>query len=181
MPTCPDWTVLDLVAHQGMVHRWATAAVRLDPEGMGNAASRGRRAAPALIPIGWLGPGADLIQALGRAPDDLDTLVFLEGPARQGLLGTPSMPRDHRARPRRAGRRPGRPLTAADAWFDDDLALDGIDELLIGFWRRGKFAIRSTIRMPCSSARHLSRRVGGHHLRRAGPVPTHRPAGAGGR
>lgn len=39
----------------------------------------------------------------------------------------------------------GRPLTAADAWFDDDLALDGIDELLIGFWQRGKFAIRSAI------------------------------------
>ncbi len=28
VPTCPDWTVLDLVAHQGMVHRWAGALVR---------------------------------------------------------------------------------------------------------------------------------------------------------
>ena len=28
VPTCPDWTVLDLVAHQGMVHRWAAALVR---------------------------------------------------------------------------------------------------------------------------------------------------------
>ena len=28
VPTCPDWTVRDLVAHQGMVHRWAAALVR---------------------------------------------------------------------------------------------------------------------------------------------------------
>ena len=28
VPTCPDWVVLDLLAHQGMVHRWATALVR---------------------------------------------------------------------------------------------------------------------------------------------------------
>jgi hypothetical protein len=28
VPTCPDWSVLDLVAHQGMVHRWAAALVR---------------------------------------------------------------------------------------------------------------------------------------------------------
>ena len=28
VPTCPGWTVRDLVAHQGMVHRWAAALVR---------------------------------------------------------------------------------------------------------------------------------------------------------
>ena len=27
VPTCPGWTVRDLLAHQGMVHRWATAVV----------------------------------------------------------------------------------------------------------------------------------------------------------
>ena len=74
VPTCPHWTVLDLVAHQGMVHRWATAAVRLDPEGMGNAASRETEGRTSADPIGWLEAGAaDLIQALGQAPDDLDT------------------------------------------------------------------------------------------------------------
>src|SRR5690349_15361150 len=25
VPTCPRWTVADLVAHQGLVHRWATS------------------------------------------------------------------------------------------------------------------------------------------------------------
>ena len=27
MPTCPDWTVRDLVRHMGGVHRWATGFV----------------------------------------------------------------------------------------------------------------------------------------------------------
>ena len=26
--TCPEWRIRDLVAHQGMVHRWATAILR---------------------------------------------------------------------------------------------------------------------------------------------------------
>jgi hypothetical protein len=29
VPTCPGWTVRDLLAHQGMVHRWASGQ-RLD-------------------------------------------------------------------------------------------------------------------------------------------------------
>ena len=28
VPSCPDWTVADLVAHLGVAHRWATANVR---------------------------------------------------------------------------------------------------------------------------------------------------------
>src|SRR4051812_19574241 len=27
VPTCPGWTVRDLLVHQGMVHRWAAANV----------------------------------------------------------------------------------------------------------------------------------------------------------
>lgn len=28
VPTCPDWKLVDLIEHTGMVHRWQTAAVR---------------------------------------------------------------------------------------------------------------------------------------------------------
>ena len=28
VPTCPEWTVRDLVRHMGGVHRWATGFVR---------------------------------------------------------------------------------------------------------------------------------------------------------
>ena len=50
------------------------------------------------------------------------------------------MPRDDDPRPRR-DRRPRRaPPTAADCWFGAELAADGIDELLVGFWQRGKYS-----------------------------------------
>ena len=32
--------------------------------------------------------------------------------------------------------REARPLTADDVWLTDELATDGIDELLVGFWQR---------------------------------------------
>jgi uncharacterized protein (TIGR03083 family) len=33
VPTCPDWTLADLVEHTGFVHRWQTAVVRDDTDG----------------------------------------------------------------------------------------------------------------------------------------------------
>lgn len=33
VPTCPGWTLADLVEHTGFVHRWLTAAVRDAPDG----------------------------------------------------------------------------------------------------------------------------------------------------
>ena len=32
VPTCPDWSALDLLTHLGMVHRWATAVITGDAE-----------------------------------------------------------------------------------------------------------------------------------------------------
>ena len=47
VPTCPGWTVRDLLAHQGMVHRWATAVVRADPADVDDVAVEAEgRAAP---------------------------------------------------------------------------------------------------------------------------------------
>ena len=86
MPTCPGWTVRDLLAHQGMVHRWATAVVRGDdPATVDDAAIEAEgRAAP--DPVGWLLDGAAaLVDALQAAPDDLAVMTFLKEapPARQ--------------------------------------------------------------------------------------------------
>ncbi len=79
VPTCPGWTVRDLLAHQGMVHRWATAVVRGDdPRGVDDTAleAEGRGASD---PVGWLLDGADpLVTALRAAPDDLDVMTFLK-------------------------------------------------------------------------------------------------------
>ena len=39
VPTCPDWTLRDLVEHTGFVHRWQTAVVRDRPDGFPDGAT----------------------------------------------------------------------------------------------------------------------------------------------
>ena len=76
VPTCPGWTMHDLLAHQGMVHRWAAAKVRdeptrHDPEVLAEAAASDDL-------LQWLDDGmVDLLNALAGAPDDLEVPFFL--------------------------------------------------------------------------------------------------------
>ena len=77
VPTAPEWNVRQLIAHQGMVHRWATANVngvrgrlraRCEAEGL-----------EAADPVLWLRDGGlRLIKALQEAPEDLEAPVFLK-------------------------------------------------------------------------------------------------------
>ncbi|HSF99155.1 MAG TPA: maleylpyruvate isomerase family mycothiol-dependent enzyme [Ornithinibacter sp.] len=146
VPTCPGWTVRDLLAHQGMVHRWATAIVRgADPVTVETAAIEASGLADP-DPVTWLEAGAtDLVDALTGAPDDLDALVFLrEAPparrfwARRQCHETTVHALDG------LSARLGRHLTARDAsWVSEKLAVDGIDELLVGFWQRRTKGLRS--------------------------------------
>lgn len=146
VPTTPDWTVRQLIAHQGMVHRWATAVLRGeqgDPEAY---EAEGRSA---VDPVEWLRDGAiDLAAAITQAPDDLDALVFLhDAPtgaggarrfwARRQCHETTMHAVD--ALSAALGRYP----KAADTWITEDLALDGIDELLTGFVTRSKSRLRA--------------------------------------
>jgi uncharacterized protein (TIGR03083 family) len=145
VPTCPDWTMLDLVAHAGMVHRWATAAVEGDRETMGDAELIAEEGRTSPDPPAWLRAGsARLAEALEAAADDLDAYVFLaQAPpaklfwARRQCHETTIHALDAVAA------RAGRALTAEDTWFGPDLAVDGIDELLVGFWQRRKSGPRS--------------------------------------
>ncbi|CAI9402339.1 maleylpyruvate isomerase family mycothiol-dependent enzyme [Nocardioides sp. T2.26MG-1] len=142
VPTCPDWTVRDLVAHQGMVHRWAAAIVRGERDVDPDAFEAAGRAEP--DPLEWLRDGAvALAEALTRAPADLDALVFLhDAPA----------PREFWARRQchettvhavdALAAALGRPPDAAETWIETDLAADGIDELLGGFLTRPRSRLR---------------------------------------
>jgi uncharacterized protein (TIGR03083 family) len=141
VPTTPDWTVRRLVAHQGMVHRWATAIVlgeHPDPD------AYEREGQAAVDPMEWLRDGAvDLALAITQAPDDLDALVFLEDAppakffwARRQCHETTMHAVD--ALSAALGRMP----RAADTWIDEDVALDGIDELLAGFLTRPRSRLR---------------------------------------
>jgi uncharacterized protein (TIGR03083 family) len=142
VPTCPDWTVRDLVAHQGMVHRWAAALLRgrmdVDPDSF---EAEGRGSAD---PLEWLRDGAiDLAEVITRAPEDVDAIVFLnDAPpprrfwARRQCHETTVHAVDALAA--LLGRRP----RADETWIDTDIAVDGIDELLGGFVTRPRSRLR---------------------------------------
>ncbi|EWT03540.1 hypothetical protein N865_08775 [Intrasporangium oryzae NRRL B-24470] len=138
VPTCPEWSVRDLVAHIGMVHRWAASQLRSTPVEDADALEREGLASPDLL--GWFDDGATaLLQAIVDAPDDLDAFVFLrEAPApkvfwtRRQCHETTIHAVDALAA--RLGRAP-RP---EETWISPAIALDGIDELLRGFVPRPK-------------------------------------------
>ena len=144
MPTCPEWTVRDLVAHQGMVHRWATALVRGERPTDEEVAAYETAGAAAADPLAWLGDGAaELARSITDAPD---------GPRGAGL------PERRAAGPGFWARRQchettihavdamaaslGRPPRPDEVWVDPDLAGDGIDELLGGFLTRPRSRLR---------------------------------------
>lgn len=143
VPTTPDWDVRRLVAHQGMVHRWAAGVVRGDDVDAA-AAEREGRAAP--DPLEWLRDGAiELVSAISGARDDLDAMVF---------LADAPPPRDFWARRQchettihavdALSAQLGHHPRAADAdWITAPVALDGIDELLAGFLPRPVSRLRA--------------------------------------
>lgn len=136
VPTCPDWTVLDLVAHQGMVHRWAASHLRGAPVDPPEPFERdGRESADVL---GWFDEGATaLLQAIVDAPDDLEALVFLrEAPAPRLFWARRQCHETTVHAVDALGARLGRPARADETWIRPAVALDGIDELLVGFVTR---------------------------------------------
>jgi uncharacterized protein (TIGR03083 family) len=142
VPTTPDWDVRRLVAHQGLIHRWATGHL-LGEEVDADAVEReGNESAD---PVAWLRAGADrLVDELTSAPDDLTALVFLaDAPpprqfwARRQCHETTIHAVD--ALSAVLGRYP----RSDDTWISRDVALDGIDELLTGFLPRPRSRLRA--------------------------------------
>ncbi|WP_347354718.1 maleylpyruvate isomerase N-terminal domain-containing protein [Intrasporangium sp.] len=137
VPTCPGWTLLDLVTHTGMVHRWAADRLRgeaeLDPAGH----EATGRAAPDVL--GWFDTGATaLLQSIVDAPDDLAAPVFLADAPPARLFWARRQAHETTIHAVDAlGARLGRAPEPAQTWIRPALALDGIDELLCGFVARG--------------------------------------------
>ncbi len=142
VPTTPDWSVRRLIAHQGMVHRWAAANLRgaqSDPDAVE------REGMDATDPIEWLRDGAiELARAITEAPDDVEALVFLRDapPAKRFWARRQCHETTIHAVDALAAQL-GRYPKGADTWIADEIALDGIDELLTGFITRSKSRLRS--------------------------------------
>ena len=144
VPTCPGWTVLDLVAHQGMVHRWAAGCVRGEVADEERCAGIEREGLESPDPLTWLDEGArDLLSALAFAPADLDVWFFLRdapGPrhgwARRQCHETTIHAVDAMAAAR------GSVPSASETWISPRLAADGVDELIMGFVPRRRTGLQ---------------------------------------
>ena len=130
VPTAPAWRTRKLVAHQGLVHRWATAQLAGKPIDQARVEAEGMNHDD---PLDWLREGSlQLVTALASGKVAPDALVFLvdagdprEFWARRQCHETTIHAVDALAASL------GRIPTPADAeWITREVALDGIDELL---------------------------------------------------
>lgn len=143
VPTCPSWDVSKLVAHQGMVHRWAAAHLRGDTDSRAQDALDEAATVPDLL--AWYSDGLEaLMDKIRTTPDEATAVVFLKDAppprtfwARRQAHETTMHGVDALAA--LLGRWP----SSADVSIDPAVAADGIDELLRGFVTRKKGRLRS--------------------------------------
>jgi len=138
VPTCPAWSVTDLVTHQGMVHRWAAANLRGDKDHATDDSEAAAAAAPDLL--AWFSEGLDaLIDTITATADDVQALVFLkDAPPPRRFWARRQAHETTMHAVDAASARLGRWPTAAEVTIETSVAVDGIDELLMGFITRGK-------------------------------------------
>jgi uncharacterized protein (TIGR03083 family) len=140
VPTCPPWSLRDLLRHVGYVHRWATRYVterhteqvpRLDEKAVL------AQDIPDAGLLDWFRAGhAALVSALSSADPGLACWSFLPAPSPLAFWARRQAHETtvHRVDVQLAAAavRPGRPVAPVPAVQ----AADGLDELLMGFARR---------------------------------------------
>ncbi|MGX1908222.1 maleylpyruvate isomerase family mycothiol-dependent enzyme [Streptomyces phaeochromogenes] len=137
VPTCPEWQVRDLLRHTGMVHRWATAFVAeghtsYHPDG-------GLSELDGAELLTWFRDGhRRLVATLASAPPDVECWSFLPAPSPLAFWARRQAHETTVHRVDAESARGGTP-TAVPAGF----AVDGIDELLLGFHARSRSRVRT--------------------------------------
>ena len=140
VPSCPEWTVRDLVRHTGGVHRWATGFVaggRTEPSSSGLDEAGTWPDDDDLA--GWLAQGCTALEtALAIASDDLECWTFLPAPSPRAMWARRQAHETavHRVDAQLAT---GAPVTRCTRAF----AADGIDELLALFVPRRSAKLRA--------------------------------------
>jgi uncharacterized protein (TIGR03083 family) len=138
VPTCPDWDGRALLAHQAMVHRFATANVLPgDPDDFPDEDTILQEVDD--LPAYYREGHAGLVSALRRAPADLEARTFLNDAPSPREFWTRRQAHETTIHMVDAiAARLGRVPTSEEVSLAVDLAVDGIDELLRGFFTRGK-------------------------------------------
>ena len=137
VPTCPDWQVRDLVRHTGMVHRWATAFVA-----EGHSSYHPEGSLPELDGaelLAWFRDGhRRLVDTLAAAPPDVECWSFLPAPS---PLAFWARRQAHETTVHRVDVESARGGSRSPVAVD--FAIDGIDELLLGFHARDRSSVRT--------------------------------------
>jgi uncharacterized protein (TIGR03083 family) len=131
VPTCPGWQVRDLVAHLGQVHRWAASYV-----GTGRTKPPDDESKLAVAPgddelVPWFRDGhAALVSTLADASPDVQCWSFLPAPSPLAFWAR------RQAHETAIHRVDAETAAGGTVTFSEALAVDGIDELLLGFFAR---------------------------------------------
>ena len=129
VPTCPDWTVSDLVRHQGRVYWWMSTLIETKAQEYVDRKGLEEEAARQEDPLAWLEAGADhALAVLGSADPDAPVWNWVEGgpgPARFWHRRMAHETVIHRVDAEAAAGR-----AAAGRVEPAELASDGIDEYL---------------------------------------------------
>lgn len=135
--TCPGWQVRDLVRHTGMVHRWATGFVA-----EGHTSYHPDGGLPDLDGddlLAWFGDGhRRLVETLAGASPDVPCWSFLPAPSGLAFWARRQAHETAVHRVDAASALGGEPAAVAP-----EFAVDGIDELLLGFHARPKSRVRT--------------------------------------
>ncbi|MGW1534277.1 maleylpyruvate isomerase family mycothiol-dependent enzyme [Streptomyces aureus] len=135
--TCAGWRVRDLLRHTGMVHRWATAFVA-----EGHTSYHPDGGLPDLDHdelLAWFREGhRRLVDTLSDASLDVQCWSFLPAPSPLAFWARRQAHETTVHRVDAESALGGEPTPVAP-----DFAVDGIDELLLGFHAREKSAVRT--------------------------------------
>ena len=138
VPPCPSWQVKDLLRHTGYIHRWATRHVTECPDHVLDGPPeeeilRGGASDPELLD--WFRAGhAALAETLSKADPTLECATFMAAPS---PLAFWARRQAHETAIHRADAESAAGTTPE---YPADFAADGIDELIMGFGRRRKYA-----------------------------------------
>ncbi|MEU6660246.1 maleylpyruvate isomerase family mycothiol-dependent enzyme [Streptomyces sp. NPDC046821] len=139
VPTCPGWDVRDLLRHVSMVHRWATAFVA--EERMAYHPGEGLAELDGAELVAWFREGHErLVRTLTDARPDVRCWTFLPAPS---PLAFWARRQAHETTVHRVDAEFA--LAGTPGVIPIELAVDGIEELLLGFHARARSKVRSDV------------------------------------